>query len=96
MDTITKLVGGACPNVATDVYTAAAKTSVINIEVSNPTGLTQGVTLQLNGATLFSVTMPSHGGVSFNGPQVLESGQKIYLVADSTSCTYNVTGVVIT
>ncbi len=92
-DTILKLADGACPTVAADVFTAAQKTSVLAIDVSNPTGSTQNTTVKLNGAILFSVTMPLLGGVSWHGPQVLEIGQKINVVADSASCEYNITGV---
>lgn len=95
-DTIDKLADGACPVIAADVFTATDPTSVVSIDVSNPTGLTQDVTLKMNGAILFSVTMPSKGGVSWHGAQLLRAGQAINLVADSASCFYNITGVVIT
>jgi hypothetical protein len=92
-DTIKKLVGGFCPLAATDVFTAIAKTSLLAIDIANPTGSTQGVTIKISGVTLFSVMMPSKGGVSWHGPQVLEIGDKINLVSDSASCEYNVSGV---
>ena len=95
-DTIAKLADGACPMVATDIFTAASKTSVLAIDISNPTGAPQNITVKVNGVVLFTVTMPSLGGVSWRGPQVLEATQKINLVCDSTSCSYNISGVVIT
>ncbi len=94
-DTIAKLADGACPVAPTDVFTAASKTSVLAIDISNPTGVAQTTTVKLHGFTLFAVSMPASGGVSWHGPQVLEAGQKLNLVASSGSCEYNVTGVVI-
>ncbi len=92
-DTIKKLADGACPIAPTDVFTATATTSILQIDIANPTGITQNTTLKLNGFILFSVTMPAMGGVSWHGPQVLEIGQKINIVADSASCEYHATGV---
>ena len=95
-DTITKLADGACPISPTNVYTATSKTSVLAIDISNPTVSDQNVTLKINARILFAVTMKSMGGVSWHGPQVLETGQIINIVCDSASCEYNITGVVIT
>jgi hypothetical protein len=98
-DTITKLVEGTCPLAGTDVYTAPSKTSVLSIDIANPTGSAQTVTVKLNAVLLFSVSMPAvsagGSGVTWHGPQVLESGQKINIVATDATCTYNITGVVI-
>jgi len=96
LDTIAKLADGACPLAATDIFTATSKTSVLAIDIANPTGAAQTTTVKLNGATLFSVSMPAAGGVSWHGPQVLETGEIINLIASSVSCEYNITGVVIT
>lgn len=95
-DTIIRLAQGACPLVAADVFTATVKTSIIQIDISNPTGSVQGVELKMNGVILFSVDMPATGGVDFHGAQVIEAGETINLVADSASCTYNISGVEIT
>lgn len=95
-DTMIKIGDGACPTVSTDIFTAAAKTSVLAIDISNPTLAVQNVTLKLNGATLFLVEMPAKGGLSWHGPQLLEIGHKINLVADSALCFFNITGVEIT
>ena len=95
-DVIDKLADGACPIAPTDVFTAVNPTSVVAIDVANPTGSAEDVTVKFNGATLFSVSMPSKGGASWHGPQVLKTGQAINLVAGSASCFFNITGVVIT
>jgi len=95
-DTMLKLADGACLLVAADVFVAAAKTSVVAIDISNPTGIPQSTTVKINGATLFSVAMPATGGLSWHGPQVLEIGQAINLVATSVACFFNISGVVIT
>lgn len=95
-DVIAKLADGACPLAPTDVFTAVVKTSVVAIDVSNPTGVTQTTEVKLNGAILFSVVMPASGGINWHGPQVLEIGQRLNIVAGSASCHYNVTGVEIT
>ncbi len=92
-DTIKKLADGACPTVAADVFTAVAKTSILSIDIANPTGSTQSATVKINGAILFSVEMPIQGGLSWHGPQALEIGDAINLVAASASCEYNITGV---
>ena len=92
-DTMLKLADGPCPVIAADVFVAPVKTSVISIDISNPTAFTQSVTLKMNGATLFSVDMPARGGVSYHGAQVLELGQAINLVANSNQCNYNISGV---
>jgi hypothetical protein len=89
---IAKLADGSCPTVATNVYKAISKTTIESIDVANPTGASQTVTVQINNVGLFSVSMPSLGGVSFEGPQVLEPGQSISLVSSSASCSYNITG----
>ena len=87
---------GACPTIATDVFIAAAKTSVVAIDIANPTGGAQNVTVKVNGATLFAIALPATGGVSWHGPQVLEIGQALNLICGSALCFYNITGVVIT
>ena len=92
-DTMLKLADGACPVIAADVFVAPVKTSVISIDISNPTAFTQSVELKLNGSILFAVDMPAKGGVSYHGAQVLEIGQAINLVANSNLCNYNISGV---
>lgn len=96
MDTIAKLADGFCPLAATDVFTATSKTSVIAIDIVNPTAFTQNVAVKMHGALLFTIPVPQSGQVSWNGPQVLETGQTINIIADSASCTYNISGVVVT
>lgn len=92
-DTMLKLADGACPVIAANVFTAIAKTSVVSIDISNPTAFVQNVVLKLNGATMFDIDMPAKGGVSYHGAQILEIGQSINLVAGSNQCNYNITGV---
>ena len=92
-DTILKLAEGACPTIAADIYTAAAKISVLAIDISNSTGSTQDITVKVKGYILFNVSMPTKGGVSWHGPQVLEIGDAINMVCDSATCEYNITGV---
>ncbi len=93
-DTIKKLADGSCPLIAADVFTATAKTSVLAIDIANYSGLTQTVTVKMHGFVLIpAVTMPVGGGISWHGPQVLEIGHTINIVADSASCDYHVTGV---
>ena len=95
MDTMTKLADGACPTSPTDVFTAAAKTSVVAIDISNPTVSPQNVVVKLAGFILFSVDMPASGGVSWHGPQVMEAGDTINIDCASGSCEFNISGVVI-
>lgn len=96
-DTMTKLAEGACPTGGlSTVFTATAKTSVLSIDVANPTVSSQEVQVTLKGRTLFQVDMPANGGVSYRGPQVMESGETIQINCDSSSCEYSISGVVIT
>lgn len=93
MDTVTKLASGACPVMATDVFTATEQTSVVAIDISNPTVNVQEVIVMLDGDELFNVEMPPKGGVSWHGPQLLNIGEKINITCDSASCKYHITGV---
>lgn len=96
-DTMTKLAEGACPTGGlSTVYTAGAKVSILSIDISNPTVSTQNVQLTLKGRTLFQVDMPTQGGVSWRGPQVMEAAETIQIDCDSASCEYSISGVVIT
>lgn len=88
-----KLGSGACPLVRSTVFTAAGRTSILAIDISNPTGAAVSVTVWLNGVILFSIALPAFGGVSWEGPQVIDANQKIELLAGSVSCNYYISGL---
>lgn len=89
-----KLTDGACPAVRTTIFTAPSRTTIMTIDVSNPTVGAQTVTVWVNGLVLFSIVMPTLGGVSWCGPQVIEFAQTIEIIASSTSCDYHVSGLI--
>lgn len=92
-DQSVKLASGSCPTSRSSVFTAVGRTTVLSIDISNPTGSITSVTVWLNGSILFSISLPSFGGVSWNGPQVVDARQAIELIAGTNSCEYNITGV---
>lgn len=91
---VAKLASGSCPLVQTTVFTAAGRTAVLAIDISNPTGVIHSVTVWINGVILFSVAMPAFGGVSWSGPQILDFNQTIQVVAGAVTCNYYITGYI--
>lgn len=76
----------------TTVFTAAGRTAVLTVDISNQTGTIYSVSVWLNGVILFSISLPAFGGVSWSGPQVIDAGQKIELSGGSTSLNYYISG----
>ena len=95
-DTLNRIADGTCPVILSDVFTALVKTSVLAIDISNPTVGIETIEVRIQNIVLFAVAMPAMGGVSWHGPQVLEAGEVIKMVSSSASCGYNISGVEIT